>query len=132
VTGESRAFSTERRTRIVCHLPMNRRPDQRAAKQVYVVYDFIEFLAKSELTGFSMSSLMDTVFTGFWRAHPTHAFEEENVVLFMIDHPLDRNDPALWKLVARMKREIQTLYKRYTGEKEQEIWIITHAIDRLV
>src|SRR6266478_6527730 len=98
VAGEPREPLIERRTRIVCHLPVNRRPDQRKPNQVYVVYDFIKFLKKSKLTGFSMSALMDTVFTGFWRAHPTDEFEEENVVLFMIDHPLDRNDPALWKL----------------------------------
>ena len=122
----------ERRTRLVCHLPLNRRPDQRKPNQLYVIFDFIKFLKKSDLRGFSMSSVMDTVFTGYWRARPNDDFDEENVVLFMIDHSLDRSDPHLWEFTAQMKREVQKLYKRHAGENEKEIWIIAHAIDRLV
>ena len=129
--GESRELTFERRTRLVCHLPLNRRPDQRKPNQLYVIHDFVKFLKKSDLTGFSMSSLMDTVFTGFWRDQPADDFDEENVVLVMIDHPLDRNDPVLWEFIAQLKREIQRLYKRYAKENEKEIWIVAHPIDRL-
>ena len=128
----SREPSIERRTRIVGHLPMNRSPDRRKANQIYVAYDFIKFLKKSDLDGFSISSLLERVFTGYWRPDPSHDFEVENVVLFMIDHPLDRNDPALWDFIAQLRREIQRLYKRHTGEAEKEVWIVAHAIDRLV
>jgi hypothetical protein len=122
----------ERLTRIVCHFPLNRQPNQRKGNQLHVVAHFIEYLKKSGLNGFSMSSLMDTVYTGFWRSQPHEEFEEENVVLFVIDYALDRNDPALWKFMALLKREIQRLYRKYAGEKEQDVWIVAHSIDRLV
>lgn len=129
---ESKRPNFERRTRIICHFPLNRQPDEHMPNQLYVVRDFVKYLQKTDLTGFSMSSLMDTFFTGFWRAHVDDEFEEENVVLLMIDHPLDRNDPGLWNFVAQMKHEIQKLYRRHTGEQETEIWIVIHPIDRLV
>ncbi len=86
------------------------------------------FLKKSELTGFSMSSFMDTVFTGFWRARPADEFEVENVALVMIDHPLDRHEPALWEFVAGLRSEIQRLYLRHTREREKEVWIVLHPM----
>jgi len=79
-----------------------------------------------------MSSLMDTVCTGFWRIAPRAEFEEENVVLFVIDHPLERNNPHLWTFVKQMKLEIQKLYGHYGGGKEQDVWIVVHAVDRLI
>ncbi len=122
----------ERRTRIVCHFPMNRRPDQRKRNQLFVLRDFIKYLKNSDLTGFSTSSLLETVFTGYWRAQPSEEFDEENVVLLIIDHPLDKNNPVLWKFLAQMRREIQRLYRRYAGAQEKDIWIVVHSIDRLV
>jgi len=92
----------------------------------------MKHLKKTALTGYSMSSILDTVFTGFWRAEPADEFDEENVVLFMIDHPLARNDPALWRFISQMKSEIQRLYHRYAGEREREVWIVAYPIDRLV
>jgi hypothetical protein len=56
----------------------------------------------------------------------------ENVVLIAIDHPLDRSDPELWDFVVEMKREVQRLYKRFADQREQDVWIIVHSIDRLV
>jgi len=94
--------------------------------------DFIKFLEKTDLTGFSMSSLMDAVFTGYWRDEIHREFERENVVLIFIDHPMDVNNPALWRFLTQIKREIQKLYKRHCGEKEKDVWIVVHAIDRLL
>jgi hypothetical protein len=122
----------ERLTRIVCHFPLNRKPNKQKPNQIHVVREFIEYLKSTSITGFSMSSLMDHVCSGFWRTSPAAGFEEENVVLICIDHPLDKNDPKLWDFVATLKQEIQRLYKRHAGEKEQDIWIVVHAIDRLV
>lgn len=111
---------------------MNRRPDQRKRNQLFVLRDFIKYLKNSDLTGFSTSSLLETVFTGYWRAQPSEEFDEENVVLLIIDHPLDKNNPVLWKFLAQMRREIQRLYRRYAGAQEKDIWIVVHSIDRLV
>ena len=122
----------ERRTRIVCHFPLNRKPNQRKPNQIHVIRGFMKHLKQSELTGFTMSSLMDSVHTGFWRESPSSEFDEENIVVFVIDHPLEKNDPALWSFIADMKRTIQKLYKRYSGESEKDVWIVVHTIDRLV
>lgn len=122
----------ERRSRIICHFPMNRLPDPLKPNQMRVVHEFINFLKKTTLTGFTTSSLYETVCTGFWRATTSEEFEEENVVLIVIDHPLDKNDPNLWNFIADMKREIQRLYERYADQKEQDVWIVVHSIDRLV
>jgi hypothetical protein len=58
----------ERRSRIVCHFPMNRLPDPLKPNQMRVVHNFIKFLKKTTLTGFTTSSLFENVCTGFWRA----------------------------------------------------------------
>lgn len=130
--ARTKAPEFERLSRIVCHFPLNRKPNQQKPNQIHVVREFIEHLKTTTITGFSMSSITDHVCSGFWRANTTAPFEEENVVLFCIDHPLDKNDPKLWDFVATLKREIQRLYQRYAGEKEQDVWIVVHAIDRLV
>ena len=122
----------ERRSRIVCHFPMNRLPEQPKPNQMRVVHEFINFLKKTTLTGFTTSSLYENVCTGFWRASLSEEFEEENVVLIVIDHPLDKNDPNLWNFVAGLKHEIQRLYKHYADQKEKDVWIVVHSIDRLV
>jgi hypothetical protein len=122
----------ERRSRIVCHFPMNRHPNPLKPNQMRVVHQFIKFLKKTNLTGFTTSSLFDNVCTGYWRADTDRDFEEENVVLIYIDHPLDKNDPELWEFISQMKHEIQKLYERYADQKEEDVWIVVHAIDRLV
>ena len=122
----------ERRSRIVCHFPMNRLPHELKPNQMRVVHEFVNYLKKTSLTGFTMSSLLENVFTGFWRPTTTVEFEKENVVLIVIDHPLDKNDPDLWGFVAELKREIQKLYQLYAGEKEKDVWIVVYSIDRLV
>ena len=122
----------ERLSRIVCHFPMNRLASQGKPNQLRVVHEFIRFLKKTELTGFTTSSIFENVCTGYWRATTAAEFERENVVLICIDHPLDKNDAELWNFVAEMKREIQRLYKRYADQKEQDVWIVVHSIDRLV
>jgi hypothetical protein len=75
---------------------------------------------------------MDNVYTGFWRPSAAGEFQKENVVTFLIDHPLEKDDPKLWSFVGEMKREIQKLYERYAGQKEQDVWIVVYSIDRLV
>jgi hypothetical protein len=122
----------ERRSRIVCHFPMNRLPDPLKPNQIRVVHGFVKYLKKTDLTGFTTSSLYENVCTGFWRATIHEEFEEENVVLIVIDHPLDKSDPVLWDFIANMKREIQRLYLRYADQKEKDVWIVVHSIDRLV
>ena len=122
----------ERRTRIVCHFPLNRRPREIRPNQMRVVHEFINYLQKSSLTGFTMSSLMENVWTGHWRPSLSAEFEKENVALILIDHTLEKDDPVLWTFIADMKREIQRLYQRYADQKEQDVWIVVHSIDRLV
>jgi hypothetical protein len=122
----------ERRSRIVCHFPMNRVSSDIKPNQMRVIHEFIRFLKSTALTGFTTSSLYDNVCTGFWRANLADEFQVENVVLIAIDHPLDRSDPELWDFVVEMKREVQRLYKRFADQREQDVWIIVHSIDRLV
>jgi hypothetical protein len=121
----------ERRTRIVCHFPLNRLPKPIKPNQMRVIHEFISFLQKTSLTGFTMSSLMENVWTGYWRPSLEAKFDKENVAIIIIDHTLENDDPALWEFVQGMKREIQRLYKRYADQKEQDVWIVVHAIDRL-
>lgn len=122
----------ERRSRIVCHFPMNRIPSAIKPNQMRVVHEFIRFLKKTTLTGFTTSSLYENVCTGYWRASMAEEFQEENVVLIAIDHPLDKTDARLWDFVVEIKREIQRLYKRFADQREQDVWIVVHSIDRLV
>jgi hypothetical protein len=120
----------ERRSRIVCHFPMNRAPESLRPNQMRVIHEFINFLKKTTLTGFTTTALYENVCTGCWRANIEDDFDEENVVLIAIDHPLDKSDPAVWDFIVEMKREIQRLYHRYADQKEQDVWIVVHAIDR--
>lgn len=122
----------ERRSRIVCHFPMNRVSKAAKSNQMRVLHEFIQYLKKTNLTGFTTSSLFENVCTGYWRTNLGSEFEVENVVLVCIDHALDKSDSALWDFVAGLQREIQRLYQRYADQKEQEVWIVVHAIDRLV
>jgi hypothetical protein len=122
----------ERRSRIVCHFPMNRLPTDAKPNQLRVVHEFVRYLKKTTLTGFTISSLFENAWTGYWRPSLDDEFEPENVVLVMIDHPLDKSDENLWDFVAELKQEIQRLYKRYADQKELDVWIIVHSIDRLV
>jgi hypothetical protein len=122
----------ERRSRVVCHFPMNRIPSEVRPNQMRVVHEFIRYLKNTTLTGFTTSSLYENVCTGYWRANLAEEFQIENVVLIAIDHPLDETDGALWEFVVELKREIQRLYKRYADQREQDVWIVVHSIDRLV
>lgn len=122
----------ERRSRIICHFPMNRIPSEIRPNQMRVVHEFIRFLKKTDLTGFTTSALYENVCTGYWRANIADEFQDENVVLIEVDHPLDKGDPHLWSFVVEMKREIQRLYKRFADQREQDVWIVVHSIDRLV
>ena len=111
---------------------MNRLPDTLKPNQMRVLHRFIKFLKKTTLTGFTTSNLYENVCTGFWRAALDEEFQEENVVLIVIDHALDKSNPELWDFIAELKREIQRLYKRYADRREQDVWIVVHSIDRLV
>src|SRR5438477_214737 len=119
----------ECRSRIVCHLPMNRIPSEIKPNQMRVVHEFIRFLKRTTLTGFTTSSLFENVVTGYWRASIAEEFQKENVVLIAIDHPLDKADPDLWSFMVELKREIQRLYKRFADQREQDVWIVVHSID---
>jgi hypothetical protein len=105
--------NVERRSRIICHLPMNRIPGDLKPNQMRVVHEFIRFLKSTTLTGFTTTTLFENVCTGYWRANLGQEFEKENVVLVAIDHPLDKDDAALWSFATQLKREIQRLYKRW-------------------
>jgi hypothetical protein len=122
----------ERRTRIVCHFPLNRLPKPIKPNQLRVIHEFVYFLQRTPLTGFTMSALLENAWTGFWRPSLSTRFEKENVALILIDHTLEKDDPVLWVFLQEMKREIQRLYKRYAEQKEQDVWIVVHSIDRLV
>ena len=110
---------------------MNRLPEPLKANQLRVLHAFIKFLGRTNLTGFTTSNLYESVCTGYWRAAVGDEFEIENVVLIVIDHPLDKSDSRLWDFVAELKREVQRLYKRYADRREQDVWIVVHSIDRL-
>ena len=49
----------ERRSRIVCHFPMNRLPDPLKPNQMRVVHQFIKFLKQTTLTGFWRPTIAD-------------------------------------------------------------------------
>jgi hypothetical protein len=121
----------ETRTRIDCRFPMNRKASRHTPNQIRVMTAFLSYLQTTDITGFTMSSLLNNVYSGFWRPTGSGDFEKENVVTFLIDHPLEKDDPKLWAFVADLKREIQRLYHRYSDQKEQDVWIVVHAIDRL-
>ena len=122
----------ERRSRIICHFPMNRIISDFKPNQLRVIHEFIRFLKKTTLSGFTTTSLYDDVCTGYWRPRIGDEFDEENVVLIAIDHPLGKGDPQLWDFVVEIKREVQRLYKRFADQREQDVWIVVHSIDRLV
>lgn len=128
----SKSPEFERRTRVDCRFPMNRKAHQQVVNQIRVVTAFLAYLQTTNITGFTMSSLLDNVYTGFWCPSAAGEFEKENVVTFLIDHALDKDDPKLWQFVADLKREIQKLYKQYADQQEQDVWIVVHSIDRLV
>jgi hypothetical protein len=132
VSSHSKMPEFERRTRIDCRFPMNRKANQQVANQVRVVTAFLTYLQTTGITGFTMSSLLENVYTGYWRLSSAIEFDKENVVTFLIDHPLEKDDPKFWAFVDDLKNEIQLLYRRYAGKKEQDVWIVVHSIDRLV
>lgn len=131
MTSRSKLPQFERRTWIDCRFPMNRLATTLRPNQVRVVMAFLSFLEKTDITGLTMSSLMDNIYTGFWRPTGRGPFDKENVVTLLIDHPLDKDDPKLWVFVATMKSEMQKLYERYADQKEEDVWITIHSIDRL-
>jgi hypothetical protein len=45
---------------------------------------------------------------------------------------LEKDDPALWTFLQELRRQIQRLYKQYADQKEKDVWIVVHSIDRLV
>jgi hypothetical protein len=122
----------ERRSRVICHFPMNRVSSEIKPNQMRVIHEFIRFLKRTTLTGFSTTSLYENVCTGYWRPSLGDEFQEENVILIAIDHPLDKSDSQLWNFVVEIKREVQRLYKRFADQREQDVWIVVHSIDRLV
>lgn len=122
----------ERRTRIVCHFPLNRLPKPIKPNQLRVIHEFVNYLQRTTLTGFTMSALLENAWTGYWRPALSAPFERENVALILIDHTLEKDDPALWTFLQELRRQIQRLYKQNADQKEKDVWIVVHSIDRLV
>ena len=120
----------ERRSRVVCHLPMNRLPTQ--AKTESVASDSGVYSIPDE----NESDRLYDVIPVRERRHRilgVHSLRTNssrlNVVLVVIDHPLDKSDLDLWQFVSELKREIQRLYKRYADQKEKDVRIVVHSID---
>ena len=106
-------------------------------QEAKVINKFIGFLEDLRnkpfgLHGFTASTLAPAAFIGYWRLSTRTGYSVEKVVLVIIDFELGLESDALRDRLASIKAEIQRLYKKHTGQQQDEIWMIAHPIVRLV
>ena len=54
----------------------------------------------------------------------------EKVVLCFADYKVNFNDQELTRIFAELKDKIRTAYAEFTGQPQDEYWVIAHHIVR--
>ncbi len=118
----------EDRVRVVCHLPLNHRQEEKA---VLLVLGYLKEQRKEAVgvKGFAHSELRPAVFRGFWWDKKKRDWVEDKIALCIIDYRLDFSDPRLSTKVEELKDTIKSCYRR-CGLPQQEIWVVAHHVLR--
>jgi hypothetical protein len=121
----------EARTRVTFFLPAN---DNKEHKAIFTVVRYLRSQLKcltAPVTGYTFSQIPDPVFVGSWWWEGRKQWKSDSVVLFMIDYERTLDDHRLENGIRRLKTKIKSAYSAVRRTQE-EIWIITHRVQRFV
>lgn len=121
----------ERRNRVVFNLPLNNQREARAVRDI-VAYLWEGRQKKHGIGGFTTSDSSMPVFQGWWWSDDRKMWVGDKLVMFMLDFldPSFDNSFLLIEEVSKLKQFIQERYS-FHGATQDEIWIVTHPINRV-
>jgi hypothetical protein len=118
----------EDRTRVVCHLPLNNAPEEKAFK------DIIEYLQAQRrkrlgVEGYTYS--VPTAFSGRWWSTQQGVWLGDRIVLLLIDYRVDLTNVkvSLAEEIAQLGQAVRDAYTR-RGRPQEEIWVVSFPVTR--
>jgi hypothetical protein len=118
----------EVRSRVMCHLPVNDRQEDRAFRKVLLYLQGLRDQGVG-VTGFAISTPRPAVFQGWWWSHDRQKCAHDDLVLCFVDYQLALDDPALSEQVEHLKRTIRKWYRLHRSLQE-EVWVVAYQVIR--
>lgn len=118
-------------TRVVIHLPCTTPAEAKVVKR-FVTYLEEQRRKPFALNGYTHSNSSFPTFVGYWRRSTRGKLLQENVVLFFLDYQHGLESQTMVDNLAQIKRSLQGWYVEFTGEPQDEIWMVAHPIARVV
>jgi len=118
----------EIRTRVSCHLPVNKQQEEKA---FFKVIAYLKRLKDEGIgvRGWTTSALRPPVFHGWWWSEEREEWLLDNIVLCLIDYHLGFEQPELSARVRELKQTIRRWYRHHQSPQE-EIWVVAHQVLR--
>jgi hypothetical protein len=118
----------ESRTRVMCHLPVNNAPEEKA---FFKVLSYLRGLKDQGIgvTGFTTSASRPAAFHGWWWSDDHDQWVRDDQVLCFVDYHLAFDDPTLSEHVEDLKRIIRKWYRLYRSPQE-EVWVVAYQVIR--
>jgi hypothetical protein len=121
----------ETRTRVMCNLPLNNAPQEKAFKEI-IKYIQSQQTLKIGVTGYTYSA--PGTFYGFWWNIDLDAagdWEQDKIVLLMVDYEIPMTHPthSISEKIAELKATIEKAYSDY-GMRQMEVWVIASTVNR--
>jgi hypothetical protein len=118
----------EQRTRVMCHLPLSNAAEDKAFAEII---NYLKDLRTKNIgvTGYTFSE--PGTFKGFWWSDERDCWVDDCVVLLIVDYKVPRGNPgnSLLEHLDNLKKKIESAYSDF-GSPQQEVWLVTHRIDR--
>jgi hypothetical protein len=120
----------EERTRVICHLPINNAPEEKAFKDII---NYLEGLRRKKIgvDGYTYSD-PSAFFGRWWSTSPSgRGWMSDKITLLIIDFKIALTDPAvsLSEKITELKNTVQQSYAKY-GRPQEEVWVIAHRVTR--
>lgn len=118
----------EARTRVTFFLPLNNQAEEKVVNAV-IRYLKSQRKAKIPVTGFTHSLLIDAPFYGYWWSDEQAKWQQERVILLVVDYGSALDNAKLRQALGRLKQTIQRFYRQY-GSVQEEVWLIAQRVTR--
>jgi len=120
----------EPRTRVFCHLPINNRNEWQAVDAVIAHIESLQEDRSLGVKGYTKTRPRPPAFLGYWWNSRKKEFEEESIVICIVDIKLDISDSRLNQITRDLRDEIRKQYVEFTGKEQQVVWVVAHEVYR--
>lgn len=116
----------EERTRVICHLPVGHPMEEKAMMKVLSYVDGLR-RTKTDVKGYTKSSIRPIAFRGCWRGED--GIVEEDVVIVIIDYRLAFSDSRTPQFVKTLHEKVCNEYER-AGRPQEVVWVVAQQVLR--